>query len=199
MKLTPILCLRVGGILLLITGWALPGHTQPDFGPPPPGNSAQESLPQSSFLPPAAPSEGRPPSPEAPAPPLPPIPPSAPNSSSNAQGETAKAELPETISLPEVKYTSEKLPDPFLSPFEMDALFNNKSKTKIEESDIVEEGLEGFDVTGTVWGTKLPQAIVNETVVRVGEVINGALILDIKKEGVYVQYEEKKYLLKTPR
>lgn len=125
--------------------------------------------------------------------------PPMPGGTPSTMVEPPKIELPEIVTIEPVKYTSEKLPDPFLSPFEIEALSKTQVEIKTEELEISQEELEGFQVTGVVWGSKLPQAIINENVVRVGEIINGASIVDITKEGVYVVYEEKKYLLRTPR
>ena len=85
-----------------------------------------------------------------------------------------------------VRYTSQDLRDPFQSPFEM-----GESPT---EGPAV--GLPQLTVQGMVWGSKMPQAIINNTVVKVGEVIEGAEILDIRKEGVYVLYQGRQYILR---
>ena len=58
-------------------------------------------------------------------------------------------------------------------------------------------GLAHLQVQGIVWGTEMPQAIINNTVVRVGEIIGEVEILDIRKEGVYVLYQGGQYILRS--
>ncbi|MBL7085393.1 MAG: hypothetical protein ISS43_04730 [Candidatus Omnitrophica bacterium] len=88
-----------------------------------------------------------------------------------------------------VKYTSYNLRDPFQSPFEM-------VEAETIEPTVIGADLPHLRVQGIVWGSKVPQAIINNTVVKVGEIIEGAEIIDIRKEGVYVLYEEGQYILR---
>ena len=85
-----------------------------------------------------------------------------------------------------VEYTSGNLRDPFESPFEMGE--------QIQKETIV--GLPQLQVQGMIWGSAMPQAIVNNMIVKIGEIVDGAEILDIRKEGVYVLYEGKQYILR---
>ncbi len=107
-----------------------------------------------------------------------------------------RAQITSKVSSTEtVKYTSQYLRDPFQSPFEI-------IKPKIEGLEPTEsEPTIGYElphlqVQGMVWGSKMPQVIINNTVVKVGEVIENAEILDIRKEGVYVLYEGRRYILR---
>ena len=94
----------------------------------------------------------------------------------------------------ELKYTARPLRDPFESPFEMMAVPITEEET--EEESAVRYGLSHLKVQGMVWGTKMPQVIINGTVLRTGEVIQGAEILSIRKEGVYVLHEGSQYILR---
>ena len=85
-----------------------------------------------------------------------------------------------------VEYTSGNLRDPFESPFEMG--------DEVATESVV--GLPQLQVQGMIWGSAMPQAIVNNTIVKIGEIVDGAEILDIRKEGVYVLYEGKQYILR---
>ncbi len=87
-----------------------------------------------------------------------------------------------------VEYTSQDLPDPFRSPFEMEKV--------LDKGVAPEVSLSHLQVQGMVWSSKMPQAIINDTVVRIGEVIDGAEILDIRKEGIYVLYEGGQYIIR---
>jgi len=91
-----------------------------------------------------------------------------------------------------VRYTGQGLRDPFRSPFEMEFVIEIEEPVK----PAVEADLSHLKVQGMVWGSKLPQAIINNTLVRVGEIIEGAEILDIRKEGIYVLYEGRQYIIR---
>lgn len=92
-----------------------------------------------------------------------------------------------------VEYTSQGLRDPFQSPFE---LFRPVVEEPEEKPSPVVGGLPHLEIQGMVWDSPLPQAIINNTVVRVGEVIEGAEILSIRKEAVYVLYEGRQHILR---
>lgn len=92
-----------------------------------------------------------------------------------------------------VSYTSGRLRDPFKSPFEMQAI------PIVEERPVIPSvgyGLSHLNVQGMVWSSKMPQAIINNQVVRVGEIVDGAEILEIRQEGIYVLYEGKQYIIR---
>ena len=50
-------------------------------------------------------------------------------------------------------------------------------------------------VQGVVWGGIMPQAIINDRVINIGDVIEGAKVIDISKKGVILLYKDRKYLL----
>ncbi|MFA5090010.1 MAG: hypothetical protein WC510_03100 [Candidatus Omnitrophota bacterium] len=50
-------------------------------------------------------------------------------------------------------------------------------------------------VQGVVWGEPMPQAIINNRVINMGDVIEGAKVIDISKKGVVLLYKDRKYLL----
>ena len=99
-----------------------------------------------------------------------------------------------------VEYTSQDLRDPFQSPFELykpvEEPVEEPGEEPEEKPPPVIGGLSDLEVQGIIWGSKTPQAIINNTVVKAGEVIEGAEILAIRKEGVYVLYEERQYILR---
>ncbi len=53
----------------------------------------------------------------------------------------------------------------------------------------------GIKVNGIIWNTDLPQAIVNDSVVNIGDELQGAKIVSIKKEGIELLHRGKKYYL----
>ena len=87
---------------------------------------------------------------------------------------------------PEIEYTSYDLRDPFKSPLE-------------EEITMVPEDIflpEEFVVRGMVWGIEPVRAIINDEVVGKGDTILDVQVLEIKKEGVYLLYKGKKFIVK---
>ena len=51
-------------------------------------------------------------------------------------------------------------------------------------------------VQGLVWGTNLPQAIVENKVVRIGDHINEAEVVRIDKEGIMISYKGKTFTIR---
>jgi len=49
--------------------------------------------------------------------------------------------------------------------------------------------LPALSIEGLIWNTRIPQAIINGKVVRVGDVIEDVKILKIDKEGIEVEYQ----------
>ena len=48
------------------------------------------------------------------------------------------------------------------------------------------QDLHAVTVKGLVWNTDIPQAIVNDAVVRVGDVVSGMKIISIRQKGVEI-------------
>jgi len=89
---------------------------------------------------------------------------------------------------PPVQYKAAALRDPFT---------NNLPKKGGAAGD-TKGGPPTLTVTGVLWGSKTPQAIINSKVVKIGDVIEKAEVIDINKEGVSVRYGEQEYLLNSP-
>lgn len=53
----------------------------------------------------------------------------------------------------------------------------------------------GFTLTGIVWGPQGYQALVNDYVVRVGDNVNGARVVNITKEGVELSKDGQTHFL----
>lgn len=52
-----------------------------------------------------------------------------------------------------------------------------------------------LEINGIVWNTKKPQAIINDQVVVIGDTIENSKIVDIRKDGVDVIFNEKLFTL----
>ncbi len=90
------------------------------------------------------------------------------------------------------EYKAEGLRDPF-----REDKIEIKAKEKLEEQ-IEITSLPGVVIQGIVWGGTFPQAIVNNKVVKIGDTIGQAKVMDISKNGIILLQENKKYKLSAP-
>lgn len=87
------------------------------------------------------------------------------------------------IARPAVEYKSEEFRDPF------QALISKEKPKFVTEENAQAAQEKGLDlsllkVQGIIWGAKLPQAIINDQVLTIGDFIQGAEILNIEQNGV---------------
>lgn len=126
----------------------------------------------------------------------------------SAQGKIARIEqkfvasaekitTEEIIPRPVMEYGSDSLRDPF-----------KKYLVKDEPKEISQENagetepkldLDKFKVQGIIWGVKTPQAIINNNVFKIGDLIEGAEILSIEKQGVTLRFNGRIFDLVVPR
>ncbi|MDD4900268.1 MAG: hypothetical protein PHT31_06170 [Candidatus Omnitrophica bacterium] len=96
---------------------------------------------------------------------------------------------PSGLARQKVEYHTEGARDPF-----------KPLKIEMEES-VEEEGpqtLPDLKIQGVVWGGSFPQAIINNKVVKVGETIDKAKVIDINKDGITVLFSGRKYNIYSP-
>ncbi|MDD4953715.1 MAG: hypothetical protein PHG40_02275 [Candidatus Omnitrophica bacterium] len=99
----------------------------------------------------------------------------------------------EPIERPDVQYAADGQRDPFDSP-----ITENKEATGNESSVTENEPLPSWMVQGLVWGGRFPQAIINNKVVKTGDMIEGAQVVSIEKSGVKLLFKGKSYSLSSP-
>jgi len=46
-----------------------------------------------------------------------------------------------------------------------------------------------FDIVGMVWNSRRPQAIINSSIVNLGDAVNGWIVTDISEQGVTMTYD----------
>lgn len=84
------------------------------------------------------------------------------------------------------KLTMPSLPPPVVKPvIALPAIVS-----KIDDSF-----LQNLKLSGVIWDTDMPQAIVSDKVVKVGDLINGDKVVFIDKKGVEIKHNGLKYLL----
>lgn len=108
----------------------------------------------------------------------------------SAQEFKMAAELEQADSQNFNEYKAEDLKDPFQSYAEKEGAPLGK---KEEEAEISKEPLPALTVQGVIWGGNLPQAIINNKVVKIGDTQEGVSIVDINKNGVIVFFKGRKY------
>lgn len=53
-----------------------------------------------------------------------------------------------------------------------------------------------LQVTGIIWDDNNPFAMINDKIVKKGDMVSGALVSDIKKDEVILKINDKKFVLK---
>ncbi len=109
--------------------------------------------------------------------------------------ETEPAKIEQNIeAVKEIKYTGRQNKDPidnsYLFPEEPQKPAAEPSKPKVADFPV-----DKFKITAVLWGSKRPQAIINDNVMGIGEDLDGGKITGIDKEGIHVSYEGKEVLL----
>ncbi len=97
---------------------------------------------------------------------------------------------------PELSYTASELKDPF-----EDNLKKYEAQEAVKETGAEEAAktLPTFLVQGIIWGGSLPQAIIDDSVVKVGDTIKEAEVIAIDKEGITLLYYGREYKISSPR
>jgi hypothetical protein len=103
----------------------------------------------------------------------------------------AQGQLEEVISVPTVEYKAEALRDPFQG-------YKEEKETTAAAQEVLVKPLPALTIHGIVWGGSMPQAIINNQVLKEGDVINEVKITKINKEGVEVFYTGRPYVISSP-
>lgn len=99
----------------------------------------------------------------------------------------------ERIIRPNIEYKAAGLRDPFEAPSVKKGEADEDAVTKLSATPP-----PVLTVQGLIWGGDIPQAIINDNVVKLGDTIQGAKILSITKDGVTVLFEGMQYNLSSP-
>ena len=91
-----------------------------------------------------------------------------------------------------VAYTSEDLRDPFEGYVTEEPV---SISDVAPEEDVV---LPALTIAGITWGSSFPQAIINDKVVKAGDMIGDVQVISIAKEGLIFLYKKKQFILPAP-
>lgn len=109
------------------------------------------------------------------------------------------ASKPDSIVLPKIEYKAEGLRDPFESVFKKEAVAPLTTGTGEQVSEPqVQVNPPSLTVQGIIWGGKIPQAVINDKVVKIGDVIQEAKIIDIDKDTVKILFKNSSFNLTSP-
>lgn len=99
---------------------------------------------------------------------------------------------------PNLEYKASDLRDPFQE-------YPIEEEKKIEAIPQVEAPKQEEVVTppaltiqGIIWGGRFPQAIINNKVVKIGDIIEEAQVSGISKEGVVITFKNRQFNLSSP-
>jgi hypothetical protein len=107
---------------------------------------------------------------------------------------TKQAASQELISRPVLEYKSEVERDPFLD-------YLPEKQEPLAQAEVKEDfasKLKSLEVQGIIWGSGMPQAIVNNKVIRAGDMLEGARVISIEKNGINLMMDEREYKLGPP-
>lgn len=104
--------------------------------------------------------------------------------------EASQKQRPPVVVRPRVEYKAEGLKDPFQGV--------KKKADEKSPQETVKVQLPVLTVQGIVWGSTLPQAIINNRVLKIGDTIEGARVIDVNKDGVTLFYGGQQYNLYSP-
>ncbi len=95
-------------------------------------------------------------------------------------------------------YDSMSFRDPFEPTLPIDLMqpekVDNQQKVTVREEQIVPPT---FSVQGVIWGGDIPLAIIDNSVVKIGDVVKDASIVDIKKEKIEFVYKGRYFEIPT--
>jgi hypothetical protein len=97
----------------------------------------------------------------------------------------------EAVSVPAVEYKAGMLRDPFQG-------YKEEKETAQVTPEAMVKPLPALTVQGIVWGGSMPQAIINNKVLKEGDVIDEVKITKINKEGIEVFYTGRPYVISSP-
>ncbi|MFA5062666.1 MAG: hypothetical protein WC578_01150 [Candidatus Omnitrophota bacterium] len=103
----------------------------------------------------------------------------------------------EEIVRPTIVYSSQGLRDPF-KPLVTKESEGGVKKNMQKEIPKETRPLPEMKVQGLLWGGAFPQAIINNKVVKTGDMIGEVKVAEISKEGVTVIFSNMEYKLSSP-
>ena len=108
-----------------------------------------------------------------------------------AQEDSLIDELPMPKTIEEIGYKKTEK-DPLKNIF---AQFLERLRRRVPEKEIEKFSIPDLNIEGLIWNSDMPQAIINGSVVKIGDYIEGVKIVGIDKKGITIDYEGQKVLI----
>ncbi len=102
--------------------------------------------------------------------------------------------LPEVCVAATIEYSGYAFRDPFESQLPKVKLESDRTATPIEEAPA---NVDFLKLSGVLWNSDEPRAIINGRVVNVGGMVEGAEVVSIGQSRVDVRYKGKEFTLTT--
>ena len=97
------------------------------------------------------------------------------------------------------KVKAHDFPDPFASWLPkkiLDRVGDTAMRFPVRQQSQQEVAPPSLTIQGLIWNTDMPQAIVNGKIVKIGDIIDGAEVINISKEGITIRHNDKELLIK---
>ena len=104
--------------------------------------------------------------------------------------EATEKVVPQVVR-PVVRYTQSDKKDPFRG-------YRKKLRTASDLGPVKEIQPPVMTIQGLIWGTTTPQAIIDGKIVKIGDVVSDAHIVDITKQGVEIMFEGRRFNVPAP-
>lgn len=102
------------------------------------------------------------------------------------------------IERPRVVYDAGNLRDPFLTTFKEEDIVSAEEEASAAGTQETQPVPPPLEVQGIISGPNFSQAIINGKIVKIGDAIENAYIVDIDKEKVEVLFKTRQFTLSSP-
>jgi len=89
-----------------------------------------------------------------------------------------------------LNYTSSDLRDPFKSYLINESKIEEVVSEEAKEEEVI---LPTFKIKGIIWEAPIPMAIIDDKIVKIGDILKEARVIGIDKEAVTFLYRGKKF------
>ncbi len=95
--------------------------------------------------------------------------------------------------LPIIEEIIEILPEPTIIEIEEEPVIEEKIFIPVKEEIKIQP--PELNISGLIWNTNRPQAIINDQIVTIGDTISNSKITNIHKDGVEIIYSGKNFTI----
>ncbi len=110
----------------------------------------------------------------------------------------AKEGLNDSFLRPLVANEAAELNNPFFNFVEEAIKKETANKSPVVKEENTVKSLPAYTIQGVIWGGELPLAIINNKVLKIGDMLGEAIIENIDKNGVVVSIQGKLFTLNAP-